>query len=756
VERKALTAFLLLLAIWVSHGQMVVGDLMTVPSVVVASTKNVTMNWVTSELALSSINCTGPGVGPFVAQVETEPAANHVFYLDANFTQEGVLACTVVSFPANGSSVTKDFNISVNCEGVRLRLQNPNLKTVVYFTRPRGSGPYGLNVSMMLKNDCVGRGNVSVSMRPPAGIRMYAKSATVYSLDTQNVLVDFSVPDSTSEGNYSGAVTFSSAGSSITGFVDLSVHWPGPKLAVDSKSIGNVKSGTNLTAYVGISETLGYKSAEGVGCSVRFQDQTRAPQETFIGTVEPFGKARCSIAMEFPGTDVKIGDYLIWLKLNSTNAGEKTVSLNYTLPAPYMILVPASLGLGKLTFESGKDVSSIVLSVIENGGFTPLEGVKFELVEGEEGWVILPDCDYVPPGGTGNCTFLVSLNENATIGTKEWTFNVSSKYTKPIRLNATVEIYFIGIDDAIGELDETANFSIVGKFGQAETLRTNDIAILNSIRGGEAGMADTAAVMSVHGGVTSLLGQSEKAYVQFNSGDYIDGGRNLLGARMALERISSSYRSSKGNETNLTKEMGIVYEASAEFWTAFSVGMTEKLETEAAASESSNYRMAAEYYSILEQIYRPNSDSKAEVFKAKASSMEKFYSDSVRRAGEIRRNADRLLLKARAGTFRVGGMRFILNPFSYRDSIENYKLAVADYEASSQLYRSAGQQNELNIVLSALRATENEYESAYRAFAMGSAAACFLIAVLIMRVIVGVQRYREDEEDAEVGGVMVR
>ncbi len=227
-------------------------------------------------------------------------------------------------------------------------------------------------------------------------------------------------------------------------------------------------------------------------------------------------------------------------------------------------------------------------------------------------------------------------------------------------------------------------------------------------------------------------------------------------ARVLLERISSSYRSSKGNETNLTKEMGIVYEASAEFWTAFSAGMTEKLETEAAASEGSNYRMAAEYYSILEQIYRPNSDSKTEVFKEKASSMEKFYSGSVQRAGEIRRNADRLLLKARAGTFLIAGMRFILNPFSYRDSIENYKLAVADYEASSQLYRNAGQQNELNIVLSTFRATENEYEFAYRAFAIGSAAACLFIAVLIMRVIVGVQRYREDEEDSEVGEVMVR
>jgi len=48
----------------------------------------------------------------------------------------------------------------------------------------------------------------------------------------------------------------------------------------------------------------------------------------------------------------------------------------------------------------------------------------------------------------------------------------------------------------------------------------------------------------------------EEAHRQFSDGNTLDAGRSLLGAQMALERISSSLRSAKVNDTALLNRMG--------------------------------------------------------------------------------------------------------------------------------------------------------------------------------------------------------
>ncbi|MFH0817594.1 MAG: hypothetical protein V1909_03080, partial [Candidatus Micrarchaeota archaeon] len=357
------------------------------------------------------------------------------------------------------------------------------------------------------------------------------------------------------------------------------------------------------------------------------------------------------------------------------------------------------------------------------------------------------------------CTFSVSISDNASIGAKEWVFGVSSKTTLEITLVARAEVYFIGIEDALTELEKTRDYLVIAKFTQAETLKADAEAMLNGMRGGNASIAETATAMSLHGGAVSLLSQMEEANLHFSKGNSLEAGRNLLGAKMSLERISSSYRLAKVKDTVLLGRMSALYLASVDFWNVSSPAMLSAIEGDAYASEtkneSRNYMKAAEYYSILEQIYSQDNGTSAN-FGMKAAEMEKMYSDSIEKAGELKASAKRLLLLARGETTQVGQSRLILNPLSYRKVVDNYKFSLEDYEAALGLYRVSGQQNELNLVLSEMGAVESEYQFADVAFKVGSVGISILLIIGMMRISVGMQRYREDEEDMETGDVMVR
>ncbi len=759
MERKSLSIALLLLLAFIAYGEVLVGDFRLSPAALLVSSKNFTLTWRTSEPSTSEINCSGPGFELSPTQFEAEPTTSHSFFSNASFAKDGPFGCTIQTFPTNGSLVRSDFMSAVNCEGVRLELDSPSVRTAVYFTRPKGSGPYSVNATVKIRNGCVGRADVSASARPPPGISMKVEKFTLFGLDSYNVPVIITVPDSAGDGSYSGSVAFYAGGSTATETVNVTVHWPGPRLELVAKNLGNLKSGTNASTYVELKEALGYRAAQNVSCTVDFQDKAQPQQKDFLGTIQPFGSGRCKFSVMLPDKDVSIGDYSVYVGVESANAGRHLATVNYTVPAPYMLLAPKELlPLGKVTFEPGKDISYSLLTVIENGGFTPLEDIRFRLIEGEGDWVTLPDCDYAPPGGRANCTFRVMLSENANIGVKEWTIGVSAKNVSEIRLIARADVYFIGIEDALAELEKASNYSVTKKYTQAEMLKTETSGMLESIRGGKTGIQETAIVMSVHGGATSLLAQMEAAHNQFSDGDILEGGRSLLGAQMALERVSSSLRSAKVNDTTLLSRMGAVYSAGADFWGVASVGMLEKIESEADASENQNinYMKAAEYYSLLASLYRQNNTERSAEFSRKEIRMSTAYSDSIEKAGALKGNADRLFGLAREGTMQVGSLRLILNPFKYRETIDDYNRSLSDYEAAAGLFGSAGQQNELNQLLPKIRAVEGEFSFADFAFKAGTVMLSVLLAIGIMRVSVGMQRYREDEDDMETGDVMVR
>ncbi len=756
MERKGLMLALLIILSQFALSQMAVGNFVLTPKLLLKSSNNFTLFWQTYEPSTSMINCSGPGV--FITQrlVEPEPSTDHTFSANVTFASEGVFGCTVLSFPINGSPVTTQFTSTVHCEGVRLELDLPSLATIVRFNRPRGSGPYQVNLTVKIRNACVGRANVSVSSAATQGISLKADRFTLFGLDSFNVPVNLTVPDSTPEGAYYGSMSFSASGSSATSRINISVRWPSPKLAILSKDLGNVKSGSNSSVSVEVKEVFGYRAAENVSCSFSFQDSKQKEQQARIKNIAPFGRGLCGFMLRLPDRDVVVGNYSVYVRIESVNTGSLSETVNYTLPVPYVLLAPKELKLGKITFETGKDSAYSMLTIMENGGFTPIEGITFRLIEGEEGWVFPPACDYVPPGGRANCTFRVVLSDNASIGAKEWTFEISSRYTSKINLVARAEVYFIGIEDALAELEAASDYGIVSKFTQGETLKTNAEAMLNVLRGGNAGIPETATAISIHGGVTSLLSQMDEAHKSFSEGDSLRAGRSLLGARMALDRISSSYRASKINDTSLLKSVGAVYASSAEFWSATSKEILAKLEEDAYATENINYMKSAEYYSILEQLNRQNDTEKSAAFARKALGMGKAYSDSVAQASALKTNGDRLLRKARAGTVVIGSFRIIADPFSYTDSVKNYRLALSDYEAAAGLYRAAGQQNDLNKALAAIQSTESEYSLADTAFSVGTGALSILLILGIIRVTIGMQQYREDEEDIETGGVMVR
>ncbi len=754
MEKKVLTILLLLAS--TAFSAIVVGDANTYPRIVTVSTEEVTLSWVTSEQALTSINCSAPGLDHFLDQVETDPTTAHSYVISANFSSEGNISCTTITFPLNDTAVTKHFDIPINCEGVRLELLSPSVMTAAYFTRPKGTGPYTLNTSVKIRNACIDRAVPSLTINSPSGMTMKAEADTLYGLNVLSVPVTITVPDSVQDGLHQGSIRFSANGSTVTAIINVTVHWPGPRLETEAHSLGNVVSGTQVSEHIDIVETMGYSTATDVYCEVRFQDQDQKTQTQRVGTIDPFGKKRCSFTLDLPERNVRIGNYSFWVKINSTNAGKQEVRGDYTIPAPYMLLTPKSLDLGQLTFEPGKDSTTAILTITENGKFTPIEGIEFELLEGETGWISLPLCDYVSPGGQTNCTFKVALNSDANIGTRKWVFGISSKYTEQMKLEAKAEIYFIGVEDAITTLESSSDYTIMDKFQQAETLKTNTIVLIEGLKEGNIGISDTATVISMYSGVVSLLSQTESAHKLYSEGNYMGAGRAILGAKMALEKISSSYRSAPQNSSKTIRNSAEVYAASAELWSIASGEILEKVESEAVRGEQVSYRRAAEYYSMLSEIYGDTDPDKASGFSVKTESIGYLYSDSIEKAGKIRLNADKFILSAQEGTIGLGGSRFILNPFSYTQTVEDYKKALADYEAAAQLYKTAGQQNELNILLSELSAAEQEYEFADRFFIIGSIALAMVLVLAIFRVTIGLQQYREDEEDNESGDIMVR
>ncbi|MFH0818096.1 MAG: hypothetical protein V1909_05705, partial [Candidatus Micrarchaeota archaeon] len=392
MEKKTLVLWLFLSVILIGQcsAEAFVGNFrLNPPQALLVSTKNFTLSWESSEPVTSTIRCEGPNFTLAPTQVDAEPVLIHSIFMNTTFTGEGELGCNIDSFPLNGTPIQSNFSAKVNCEGVRLELDKQSVQTAIYFNRPKGTGPYYVNATVKLRNACAGRADVSISISPPPGISMKVDKFTIFGLDSYNAPVMLTIPDSAAEGQYFGKVSFSSKGSTVSEAVNLTVHWPSAKLDVIGKDIGNVKSGASSAFYIEVKETFGYRVLQNVSCSALFQDELQKPQIYSVGAIQPFGSGKCRFTIGLPERDTKVGNYSVYVKINSA-AGERAITVNYTVPVPYMLLAPKELSLGKVTFDAGKDVARSLLIIMENGGFTPLENIKFRLISGEKDWVTLP------------------------------------------------------------------------------------------------------------------------------------------------------------------------------------------------------------------------------------------------------------------------------------------------------------------------------------------------------------------------------
>ncbi|MCX6778025.1 MAG: hypothetical protein NT157_04025 [Candidatus Micrarchaeota archaeon] len=726
------------------QAELTIGTPRTIPGVVSVATDEISFSWSTNKAAFSSFTCTGAGTA--INYPGGEASVLHNYSTAINFSSEGMVACKF-SAVAGNESAELEFEFEVRCVGVRLGLSQDKLDAAAYFNRPKGSGPYVIVKQIGVENLCVGAAvTPRTTVSAPAAMRLAVSGGAVQSADYTQYGIDITVPDDTPEGNYTARVGFSANGSSVTLPISIIVKWPGPVLNITMPHFGNVKSGIPTVKGASVKEVMGYRAASNAKCVVRVSGQE--PVETNLGGIAPFGKSACNVSVSPPGTGARPGTYGIQVAVSSDNAGSFGLEDNYTVPIPDAAISPSVLDFGDVTFEGGLTEAKAGLIVSEIGGYTPIEGIKFVVADGESGWLTLPDCVRVEAGSRVECVFVLRLPERAKLGEKKWKLTFSAAYVKNRTVEAVANIYFFGLEAAIDDLRAAGTYPAANRFPEFGDFARASIGFLSGLKGEEMGSAELVGAISVYGGARALLMQIDAANAAAGSGDYERASDELLGARFAREKITVGM-SVGGRKLQSIADAAGLPGALESLWNASLGAIGNETALNAEEVGKTDYSKASAIYKNLADLFgNADYEARGQYFGDKAN---EAIGTAALHVAEGKGDLD----SARGETVFVNRYRTVISPFSYDAVKAAYEKAAAHYESASAAYGLAGRANEKEIAGQAAEEIRAEAGQVGTAFFVILGGAVAFVGALIFQVATGMQRYAEDEEEESLGDVLV-
>ncbi|MFH1774197.1 MAG: hypothetical protein ABH874_04470 [Methanobacteriota archaeon] len=634
-----------------------------------------------------------------------------------------------------------------------------NTTVTIFFDKPKGTAAsFSTTDAVLLSNRENATAHVS-GLTASLGISgvnvsLGSTSATLDAYGSTNISITFTVPATMGESSYTGTLTISGTNAySLSKSIVLKVVYPNATLnAVWDRDWGKVRAGSMFIRVLNVSEVMGYRSAGDVSVLLSGFGPANINYSGILGSISTFGSKSMNVTVAIPERNLRPDTYNITPLLSSSSA----ISVNappatYIVPVPEMLLSEASLDLGKITFEPGKDTSEKILIVRETGNYTPIEGFAIALKSGEEGWISYSKDDYIPPGSSKNYSFMIYLPQDATIGEKKWVFGLSTWHAGSREVAAKVMVYFPGIEEALTYLQGKGQ---IGGYAESRYLIGNTSILLEKLKG----VAETrtiAMAMSVYTGTRTFITNIEEAIQSQSEGKIHRVGDAVIKARTSLNRMKI------GNENLEDKDLRACSNASVasaeKIWNSAAQNALLLLDGKASESKDSNYKFTSLYYKRMSAIYAllGNSEKSEEYFK-RQKEMENLYASAVSAAIDTKNGAEEELENARKKMLHIGDSYFILNPLAFDFVMGKYDISIKKYQDAEILYGKAGESSDADLVSDIISTTAREKASIYRSFL---AYGIFLVALFVgflIRVSIGVQNFKRDEEDGKIGEIILK
>lgn len=312
-----------------------------------------------------------------------------------------------------------------------------------------------------------------------------------------------------------------------------------------------------------------------------------------------------------------------------------------------------------------KDISSLKIKRDEN-----LSG------DGKDDWmsVNLPS-SIIPKGGTVPLTFTLRFRGETEIGrTYTWRYPLSHSAG-----NATITLKATATPINIAEA-KNAMQTMRG----SENPEISDIAgkVLDLLSFSGTGSAEEwAAVASISQGSVTFLYAMEEAVQKIDEYDHVEALDNLLVARIAVETIRKSAKTSAQTDIYTMSNNfinGILHKESAYFENMASNAGDDRTRIIA-------YRHAATAYELL------NDPEKSKMTREKAEESISAYNQKIESANNHRVDAKDAIRRASDDLYRWGDAKLLVNPFVYDSTSYRYMFAISETEASAEEYLAAGE-----------------------------------------------------------------
>jgi hypothetical protein len=556
------------------------------------------------------------------------------------------------------------------------------------------------------------------------------------------------------EGVHLGSLQIQSADAKAENIIPISVRisHPPPTLTGvwDEADWGTVRAGTVFTRTVEVRETMGYKAAQGVRLLISAFGPVTLTFDSHVGDLSPFASKRVEVTVSIPERGLTPGRYNIETSFAADTAFAANVtSAVYEIAVPEMKLDKTHLDFGKITFEAGKDSATETLILQETGGFTPLEDLSLSLIDGEEGWITIPQKEYVPPGSSVTLPFSVFLPPDASLGEKHWRVAVSSAHGGTQFLDVSVIVYFPGINDA---LDFLKGEEPVEGFNASEVLINNTILLLEEARG-ITDVGTISSIMSLYSGGRTFLASLREVYGG-GERDWIEQADIVVRARLALDRMEIGEQNLADPDLRALAEEIVTSAEGA--WASLSQEVLEGLLEEVEVQRERNHRKTVQYYRRISRIYALTDEEKAAEFGREAAVAQKAYEEAVSTATGLKMEAEREILKAREGTFSLDTTYLVWNPFAYEFVSQRYERSLEKYREAESLFRQAGEEEESDFLSTVIAELEAQRRILTLGFGLYGLLLASLVLWMIGRVVLGIYYFQEDEKFLRLGEITLK
>lgn len=530
----------------------------------------------------------------------------------------------------------------------------------------------------------------------------------------------------------------------------LNIYYPEPTINATwgETDWGNIRAGSRYKKVLSLSEVMGYRGANNVNVSLATSGPITLNYSGVLGDIQPFGKIPITVDVIVDEKGLEPDSYQMIPTISSgSNIKANTEVAIYSIPLPKLDLSTTRMDFGRMTFERGKDISNYTLIVSETGNFTPIEGVKFSLIFGPQGWFSLPGDTSISPGESREFKFINLLPSDAKLGEKNWQIEMDSTYGGKQEIDAKALIYFPGIEAAIEYMN---GLDVSGAPPEAETIRTNVLRLLEEAKG-QTEVDEIALVMRIYSSSRSFLNIIDEASNPENQ----RAGRAIIQARESLNKIQLGNDNIR--EGSLNRYSSVIFVSSQDIWEKSARESLDRIRGEAVINEEINYKLSAINYKELAQIYSSFQETEnQQIALSKQMEMEEKYKNRVLEANQRYFNSQDQLEKSRSALLFIGDFGLLLNPFKYDMVFANYYSALENMQMADRLFLVAGESTDSVAIARETLEVKKEREVVFNGFVVFYTVIMVLYLWFILRVSLGVQRFHRDQRDNILGDVLLK